>query len=124
MDGAPSEGCSTTTILAQLSIEPDAGAGAVHTITFAPEEWIARAEGLPPHFLDIGHPTGTTRMAIDRNSGVVDPNCEVHGTSGLFVAGSSVFPTAGRANPTQMIVALAIRVADTLKRRSMNGGKR
>src|ERR1700730_11212695 len=33
MDGAPSEGCSTTTILAQLSIEPDAGAGAVHTIT-------------------------------------------------------------------------------------------
>ena len=24
--------CSTTTILAQLSIEPDAGAGAVHTI--------------------------------------------------------------------------------------------
>lgn len=34
MDGAPSEGCSTTTILAQLSIEPDAGAGAVHTITF------------------------------------------------------------------------------------------
>jgi choline dehydrogenase-like flavoprotein len=63
-------------------------------------------------------------MAIDRNSGVVDPNCEVHGTSGLFVAGSSVFPTAGHANPTQMIVALAIRVADTLKRRSMNGGKR
>jgi hypothetical protein len=33
MDGAPSNGCSTTTILAQLSIEPDAGAGAVHTIT-------------------------------------------------------------------------------------------
>jgi hypothetical protein len=33
MDGAPSEGCSTTTILAQLSIERDAGAGAVHTIT-------------------------------------------------------------------------------------------
>jgi hypothetical protein len=32
MDGAPSEGCSTTTILAQLSIERDAGAGAVHTI--------------------------------------------------------------------------------------------
>jgi transposase-like protein len=30
MDGAPSEGYSTTTILAQLSIEQDAGAGAVH----------------------------------------------------------------------------------------------
>ena len=33
MDGAPSEGCSTTTNLAQLSIESDAGAGAVHIIT-------------------------------------------------------------------------------------------
>jgi len=33
MDGAPSEGCSTTTILAQLFIERDTGAGAVHTIT-------------------------------------------------------------------------------------------
>jgi hypothetical protein len=35
MDGAPSEGSSTTTILAQLFIEPDAGASAVHTITLA-----------------------------------------------------------------------------------------
>jgi hypothetical protein len=32
---APSEGYSTTTILAQLSIEQDAGAGAVHTITLS-----------------------------------------------------------------------------------------
>ncbi len=35
MDGSPSEGCSTTTILAQLFIERDTGAGAVHTITSA-----------------------------------------------------------------------------------------
>jgi hypothetical protein len=33
------------------------------------------------------------------------------------LCGSSVFPTAGHANPTQMIVALAVRVADTLKSR-------
>jgi hypothetical protein len=33
MDGAPSEACSTTTVLAQLFIERDAGAGAVHTVT-------------------------------------------------------------------------------------------
>ena len=33
MDGAPSEACSTTTALAQLFIERDAGAGAVHTVT-------------------------------------------------------------------------------------------
>jgi choline dehydrogenase-like flavoprotein len=39
------------------------------------------------------------------------------GVDGIFVAGSSVFPTTGHANPTLMIVALAIRLADWLKAR-------
>src|SRR5258706_1876230 len=80
--------------------------------------WIEQDQGLPPHFLDIAHPIGTTRMSNSQDSGVVDESCEVHGTQGLFAAGSSVFPTSGHANPTQMIVALAIRLADTLKGRS------
>jgi choline dehydrogenase-like flavoprotein len=46
----------------------------------------------------------------------VDENCQVHGTGNLFVAGSSVFPTSGYANPTLTLVALAIRLADHLKR--------
>ncbi|UCF95602.1 MAG: hypothetical protein JSW39_11295, partial [Desulfobacterales bacterium] len=33
----------------------------------------------------------------------------------LFIAGSSVFPTSGHANPTLTIVALALRLADFLK---------
>ena len=56
-------------------------------------------------------------MSDDPASGVVDTQCQVHGVDGLFVVGSSVFPTAGHANPTQMIVALAIRAAETLKAR-------
>jgi choline dehydrogenase-like flavoprotein len=39
----------------------------------------------------------------------------VHGLSNLFVAGSSLFPTGGFANPTLTIVALALRLADHLK---------
>jgi choline dehydrogenase-like flavoprotein len=39
----------------------------------------------------------------------------VHGVEGLYVAGSSTFPTSGHANPTLMIVAMAIRLADYLK---------
>jgi choline dehydrogenase-like flavoprotein len=66
-------------------------------------------------FVDVCHPTGTTRMASDARSGVVDTHCQVHGTEGLYIAGSSVFPTTGHANPTLMIVALAIRLADRLK---------
>ena len=54
-------------------------------------------------------------MHEDPTQGVVDADCRVHGTSNLFVAGSSVFPTYGYANPMLTIVALAIRLADHLK---------
>jgi choline dehydrogenase-like flavoprotein len=63
------------------------------------------------------HHTGTTRMHRDATRGVVDPNCAVHGVPNLYVAGSSVFPTSGAANPTLTIVALALRLADHIKER-------
>lgn len=62
------------------------------------------------------HHLGGTRMHRDPRQGVVDENCRVHATSNLFVAGSSVFPTGGFANPTLTIVALALRLADYLGR--------
>ncbi|MCB1968893.1 MAG: GMC family oxidoreductase [Geminicoccaceae bacterium] len=61
------------------------------------------------------HHMGTTRMHADPGKGVVDAHCRVHGMSNLYIAGSSVFPTSGMANPTLTIVALAIRLADHLK---------
>lgn len=60
------------------------------------------------------HHMGTTRIHRDPKHGVVDENCRVHGISNLFVAGSSVFPTYGTANPTYTILALAYRLADHL----------
>ncbi|MEZ5823647.1 MAG: GMC family oxidoreductase [Geminicoccaceae bacterium] len=61
------------------------------------------------------HHIGTTRMHNDPRRGVVDADCRVHGVDNLFIAGSSVFPTSGMANPTLTILALAIRLADHLK---------
>ena len=61
-----------------------------------------------------GHIMGTTRMGTSRSTSVVDRDCRVHGYRNLFVAGSSVFPTGGYANPTLTIVALSLRLADTL----------
>ena len=61
------------------------------------------------------HHMGTTRMHRDPRLGVVTEDARVHGLSNLFVAGSSVFPTGGFANPTLTIVALALRLADHLK---------
>jgi choline dehydrogenase-like flavoprotein len=61
------------------------------------------------------HHIGTTRMHEDPRRGVVDQTCRVHGTRNLYVAGSSVFPTSGAANPTLTIVALAMRLADHIR---------
>lgn len=61
------------------------------------------------------HQLGTTRMSVAPSDGVVDPNTRVHGTKNLYVAGGSVFPSEGRANPTMTIVALAARLARHLR---------
>ena len=60
------------------------------------------------------HHAGTTRMHADAAHGVVDADCRVHGVDNVFVAGASVFPTAGFVNPVLTIVALAARLADHL----------
>jgi choline dehydrogenase-like flavoprotein len=72
-------------------------------------------ESPPTLFYGLYHHLGTTRMDRDPKQGVVDADSSVHGVPNLFIAGSSVFPTGGWANPTLTIVALAIRLADHLK---------
>jgi choline dehydrogenase-like flavoprotein len=74
-------------------------------------------EETPPVGLKGGwHHMGTTRMHVDPRQGVVDQHGKVHGVANLYVTGSSVFPTAGYANPTLTLCALAIRLADQVKR--------
>lgn len=74
------------------------------------------AESGALHYTDASHHLGTTRMSADPRLGVVDADCRVHGIANLFIAGSGVFPTAGHANPTLTIVALAVRLAEHLAR--------
>jgi choline dehydrogenase-like flavoprotein len=70
----------------------------------------------PPEDIHGGwHHMGTTRMHVDPKWGVVDAHCRVHGISNLFIAGSSVFPTGGYANPVLTTLALTIRLADHIK---------
>jgi choline dehydrogenase-like flavoprotein len=69
-----------------------------------------------PSFTGAGwHHNGTTRMHSDPTRGVVDANCRLHDLENLYVAGESCFPTAGIANPTLTVVALALRLSDHLK---------
>jgi choline dehydrogenase-like flavoprotein len=81
--------------------------------------WLLNDEPYPPNDELAGnHHMGGTRMGIDPDSAVVDANCKVFGQGNLYVAGSSVFPSGGHANPTFTIVQLALRLGDHLKSRS------
>jgi len=79
--------------------------------------WLEEHSAWSANCVEKAHPSGSTRMSDNPKQGVVDRNCQVHGIDGLFISGSSVFPTSGAANPTLMIVANALRLADWLQSR-------
>jgi choline dehydrogenase-like flavoprotein len=98
----------------------------IDTANLLEEKFIDRLKGLGwlddnlkyksiSSFKDASHHIGTTRMAHNPKNGVVDDNCKVFSVENLYVAGSSVFPTSGSANPTYTIAALALRLANHLE---------
>lgn len=77
--------------------------------------WLTGREDWPDDDELAGqHHMGGTRMASTATEGVVDENCKVFGQRNLYVAGSSVFPSGGYANPTLTIVQLALRLVDRI----------
>jgi len=69
-----------------------------------------------PDFTGGGwHHMGTTRMSDNPKQGVVNANCQVHGTNNLFIAGASCYVTAAAPNPTLTVVALTLRLSDHIK---------
>ena len=77
---------------------------------------VLTTEGWPNKVSGGNHHMGTTRMHDDPKQGVVDRNSKVHEVDNLYVAGSSVFPTSGAANPTLTLLALTLRLADHLRK--------
>ncbi len=89
------------------------GAGRLH---YEDDELTASLAEFAQRPNSASHQLGTTRMSATAASGVVDPNCTVHGVPNLSVIGASVFPTGGHANPTLTVLALTLRLADHLHR--------
>jgi choline dehydrogenase-like flavoprotein len=83
------------------------GLGTLH-LSDQDREFLAHPER--QEFNSNAHHVGTTRMSAAAEKGVVDTNCKVHDVENLYIAGSSVFPTSGHANPVLMISALALRL--------------
>jgi choline dehydrogenase-like flavoprotein len=62
------------------------------------------------------HHMGALRMSDTPDRGIVNRDSRFHGVDNLYTAGCGQFATSGYANPTLTIVALALRLADHLKK--------
>lgn len=80
-------------------------------------KWDRKAAPSDDAHVGVGfHHMGTTRMSAAPEHGVVNGDGRVWDRDNLYIAGSSVYPSAGFSNPTLTIVALAARMADHLHR--------
>ena len=71
-----------------------------------------------PFLFGAGHIIGTTNMGNDPKTSVTDSFGRCHDVPNMFIAGSSLFPTEGTANPTLTLAALALRTAAEINKRS------
>jgi choline dehydrogenase-like flavoprotein len=79
-------------------------AGAVDTVVQAPLPFAG------------WHLMGTARMGTDPDTSVVNEWGRAHDVKNLFIVDGSIFTTAAGVNPTNTIQALALYVADTMKK--------
>ena len=82
-------------------------------------DWLTNAPIRPPAEGELAgrHHMGGTRMSHSPEHGIVDRDCRVFAQDNLYIAGSSVFPSVGHANPTLTLVQLAIRLTAHLEGR-------
>ena len=66
------------------------------------------------------HLLGTARMGNDPDTSVVNAWGRSHDVKNLFIIDGSVFVTSGGVNPTSTIQALALYIADTMKKKLAN----
>lgn len=73
--------------------------------------------GIGPNRLPLfsAHQMGTCRLGGDSKTSVANPDGQVHGVAGLYIADASGFPTASGVNPMLSTMALAYHVAQRVK---------
>lgn len=102
----------------QLSVEAEGGRpGAVTDAQLRTFTQQVKRQGVVPNRLLLGtaHQMGTCRLGSSPRTAVADPRGQVYGVRGLFIADASAFPSASGVNPMLTTMALAHRVAQSVK---------
>lgn len=66
------------------------------------------------------HLLGTARMGLDPDNSVVNEWGRCHDVRNLFIVDGSILVTSAAVNPTSTIQALALYIADTMKKNLAN----
>lgn len=103
---------------------PDASEG---TNNAELQAWIAevrRKTPLDPErtLFASAHQMGSCRMGKSPRTSVVDPDCQVWGTEGLYVMDASVFPSASGVNPMVTNMAIADAASQNLAKSMSRAG--
>ncbi|GKZ98706.1 hypothetical protein AnigIFM60653_000039 [Aspergillus niger] len=90
------------------------------------QAWIAEVRRKKPAdpertMFASAHQMGTCRMGKSPRTSVVDSDCQVWGTRGLYVVDASVFPSASGVNPMITNMAIADRASRNLARSMRRG---
>lgn len=89
----------------------------IHAITDDQlKKWMSRTA------FTLYHPVGSVRMGPDANSSAVDLACRVHGVRGLRVVDASIFPEQISGHPTAPIIAIAEKMAETIRQQATASG--
>jgi choline dehydrogenase-like flavoprotein len=103
-----------------LSLESEAGKpGAVAEARMRSFLGEIERRGIAPNRVILGtaHQMGTCRLGGGGKTAVADPDGQVYGARGLYIADASGFPTASGVNPMLSTMALAYHVAQRIKAR-------
>ena len=72
------------------------------------------------HLMQSGsHPSGTYRMSISPNEGIINPNSELHKHGNIFVLGAGGFPRSAATHPTFTAMALAVLSVNSIPWKNM-----
>ena len=78
------------------------------------DRYAAYARYLPQLRGAAAHEAGTCVMNNDPDLGVVDSNCQIHGTTNMYITDFSIFPLQPSANPSITLMAVGLNAGNII----------